>query len=150
MAVGMHPQFKNVKRTLILCLVSAMLLGSDVRAQNMEPVGQRTALKEATKNLFAIGVGIHDRIPDRVADHSLLLAQFDMGRLRRRRCVQQESPRLLRLHWHDREYGRRPSVSKALEAQGIKHAYYESEGTAHEWQTWRRSFHGFAPLLFQN
>lgn len=38
---------------------------------------------------------------------------------------------------------------KALDAQGIKHTYYESEGTAHEWQTWRRSFHGFAPLLFQ-
>jgi enterochelin esterase family protein len=37
----------------------------------------------------------------------------------------------------------------ALDAQGIKHTYYESEGTAHEWQTWRRSFHGFAPLLFQ-
>jgi enterochelin esterase family protein len=37
----------------------------------------------------------------------------------------------------------------ALDAQGIKHAYYESEGTAHEWQTWRRSFHGFAPMLFQ-
>jgi enterochelin esterase-like enzyme len=39
---------------------------------------------------------------------------------------------------------------KALEGQGIKHVYYESQGTAHEWQTWRRSFHGFAPLLFQN
>ena len=38
---------------------------------------------------------------------------------------------------------------KALEDQGIKHTYFESEGTAHEWQTWRRSFHGFAPLLFQ-
>jgi enterochelin esterase family protein len=37
----------------------------------------------------------------------------------------------------------------ALDAQGIKHTYYESEGTAHEWQTWRRSFHGFAPLLFR-
>jgi enterochelin esterase-like enzyme len=37
---------------------------------------------------------------------------------------------------------------KALEAQGIQHVYYESEGTAHEWQTWRRSIHGFAPLLF--
>lgn len=23
-------------------------------------------------------------------------------------------------------------------------------GTAHEWQTWRRSFHEFAPLLFKN
>jgi enterochelin esterase-like enzyme len=37
----------------------------------------------------------------------------------------------------------------ALDGHGIKHTYYESEGTAHEWQTWRRSFHGFAPLLFQ-
>jgi len=32
---------------------------------------------------------------------------------------------------------------------GIKHVYYESPGTAHEWQTWRRSLHEFAPLLFQ-
>jgi enterochelin esterase family protein len=39
---------------------------------------------------------------------------------------------------------------KALGAQGIKHDYYESEGTAHEWQTWRRSIHGLAPLLFQD
>jgi enterochelin esterase family protein len=39
---------------------------------------------------------------------------------------------------------------KALTTQGIKHEYFESEGTAHEWQTWRRSFHGFAPMLFQN
>jgi enterochelin esterase family protein len=38
---------------------------------------------------------------------------------------------------------------KALDAQGIRHAYFESEGTAHEWQTWRRSLHGFAPLLFR-
>ena len=41
------------------------------------------------------------------------------------------------------------SLHEALESQGIRHAYYESEGTAHEWQTWRRSIHGFAPLLFQ-
>jgi enterochelin esterase family protein len=39
---------------------------------------------------------------------------------------------------------------EALDAQGIKHVYYESEGTAHEWQTWRRSLHGFAQLLFKN
>ena len=31
-----------------------------------------------------------------------------------------------------------------------KHTYYESEGTAHEWQTWRRSLFGFAPLLFKS
>ncbi len=38
---------------------------------------------------------------------------------------------------------------QALEKAGIKHVYYESPGTAHEWQTWRRSLYQFAPLLFQ-
>ena len=37
---------------------------------------------------------------------------------------------------------------QALEKAGIKHVYYESPGTAHEWQTWRRCLHEFAPLLF--
>jgi enterochelin esterase-like enzyme len=37
-----------------------------------------------------------------------------------------------------------------LEKAGVKHVYYESPGTGHEWQTWRRSLHEFAPLLFQN
>ena len=37
----------------------------------------------------------------------------------------------------------------ALKEAGIEHEYFESEGTSHEWQTWRRSLHGFAPLLFQ-
>ena len=44
--------------------------------------------------------------------------------------------------------GRR-DFHKALEDAGIIHEYFESEGTAHEWQTWRRSLHGFAPRLFQ-
>ena len=39
---------------------------------------------------------------------------------------------------------------EALEKGGIKHIYYESPGTAHEWQTWRRSLREFAPLLFQD
>ena len=39
---------------------------------------------------------------------------------------------------------------QALDADGIKNVYYESPGTAHEWQTWRRSLHEFAPLLFRN
>lgn len=38
---------------------------------------------------------------------------------------------------------------QALEKAGIRHVYYESQGTAHEWQTWRRSLYHFAPLLFQ-
>ncbi|MES2923294.1 MAG: alpha/beta hydrolase-fold protein [Verrucomicrobiota bacterium] len=37
----------------------------------------------------------------------------------------------------------------ALETAGIKTTYYESPGTAHEWHTWRRSLHQFAPLLFK-
>jgi enterochelin esterase family protein len=37
----------------------------------------------------------------------------------------------------------------AMEKAGIKHVYYESPGTSHEWQTWRRSLHQFAQLLFQ-
>ncbi len=39
---------------------------------------------------------------------------------------------------------------KALGKAGIKHVYYESPGTSHEWLTWRRSLHEFAPLLFVN
>jgi enterochelin esterase family protein len=38
----------------------------------------------------------------------------------------------------------------ALKAAGINSVYYESPGTAHEWQTWRRSLREFAPLLFQD
>jgi enterochelin esterase-like enzyme len=36
----------------------------------------------------------------------------------------------------------------ALEKAGIKTVYYESPGTSHEWQTWRRSLYEFAPRLF--
>lgn len=38
----------------------------------------------------------------------------------------------------------------ALKAAGINSVYYESPGTAHEWQSWRRSLHEFAPLAFTN
>jgi enterochelin esterase family protein len=37
---------------------------------------------------------------------------------------------------------------KMLEKQGIKYVYYESEGTTHEWQTWRRSLYQYVQLLF--
>ncbi len=39
---------------------------------------------------------------------------------------------------------------EALEEAGIKHVYYESPGTSHEWLTWRRCLNEFAPLLFTN
>lgn len=37
-----------------------------------------------------------------------------------------------------------------LKKQGIDHVFYESEGTSHEWLTWRRSLYQYAPLLFQD
>jgi len=36
-----------------------------------------------------------------------------------------------------------------LKTAGIHAVSYVSPGTAHEWQTWRRSFHQFAQLLFK-
>jgi enterochelin esterase-like enzyme len=41
------------------------------------------------------------------------------------------------------------SVHEALEKAGIKHVYFEAPGTAHEFQTWRKSLHGFTQLLFR-
>jgi enterochelin esterase-like enzyme len=46
------------------------------------------------------------------------------------------NPNILRLH-------------EAFNKAGIKHVYYESPGTAHEWLTWRRDLYEFAPLLFR-
>jgi enterochelin esterase family protein len=40
-------------------------------------------------------------------------------------------------------------LSDALKKAGINNTYYESQGTAHEWQTWRRCLHEFTPLLFK-
>jgi enterochelin esterase-like enzyme len=38
---------------------------------------------------------------------------------------------------------------EALKARGIKHiVFHESQGTAHEWLTWRRALNDFAPRLF--
>jgi enterochelin esterase-like enzyme len=40
-------------------------------------------------------------------------------------------------------------LHKSLDALGIRHVMFESPGTAHEWQTWRRSLNDFAPRLFR-
>jgi len=40
------------------------------------------------------------------------------------------------------------SLHTALTEAGVQHVYWESPGTDHEWQTWRRNLKGFAPLLF--
>lgn len=40
-------------------------------------------------------------------------------------------------------------LNDALNDAHIKHVFYESPGTSHEWQTWRRDLKDFAPRLFQ-
>ena len=45
---------------------------------------------------------------------------------------------------YDGVKGYRDALAKA----GIKTVFYESPGTAHEWQTWRRCLREFAPRLF--
>ena len=40
--------------------------------------------------------------------------------------------------------------AEALKEGGINSHFYVSPDTAHEWQTWRRSLHAFAQLLFQD
>ncbi len=53
-------------------------------------------------------------------------------------CGSVENPDSLRTH------------QKQLADAGIANTYvYVSPGTAHEWQTWRRSLYAFAPLLFR-
>jgi enterochelin esterase family protein len=47
------------------------------------------------------------------------------------------NPNILRLH-------------ESLDKAGIKHVYFESPGTAHEWLTWRRDLNDFAPRLFKD
>ena len=50
-----------------------------------------------------------------------------------------------------RVFGGDPKANvEALKEAGINAHYYISPQTAHEWQSWRRSLHEFAPLLFQN
>jgi len=46
-------------------------------------------------------------------------------------------------------YDATTDVIERLTEVGIETDFYESPGTAHEWQTWRRSLYRFAPLLFQ-
>ena len=63
--------------------------------------------------------------------------------------------RQVRLLWlsagtaEERFYQGIQGLHAALEQIKITHEIYVSEGTSHEWQTWRRSLHAFAPRLFR-
>ncbi len=41
------------------------------------------------------------------------------------------------------------SAHDQLDRAGLRNIFYASEGTAHEWHTWRRHLREFAPLLFR-
>src|SRR6201996_4654817 len=41
------------------------------------------------------------------------------------------------------------SLHTSLDEGKVQHIFYESPGTDHEWQTWRRDLKDFAPRLFQ-
>lgn len=41
------------------------------------------------------------------------------------------------------------NLRKGLDQAGVKYVAFESAGTSHEWHTWRRSLHDFAPRLFK-
>ena len=41
------------------------------------------------------------------------------------------------------------NLHNSLQEANIRHVYYESPGTDHEWQTWRRDLKDFASRLFQ-
>ncbi len=48
-----------------------------------------------------------------------------------------------------RSFGGDPQANvEGLKQAGLNAVFYVSPGTAHEWHTWRRSLHQFAPLLF--
>jgi enterochelin esterase-like enzyme len=42
------------------------------------------------------------------------------------------------------------AIVAAIKEAGINSVFYESPNTAHEWLSWRRSLHEFAPLLFKD
>ena len=42
------------------------------------------------------------------------------------------------------------SLHAALDEGKVQHIFYESPGTNHEWQTWRRDLKDFAPRLFRS
>ncbi|MGA9120861.1 MAG: esterase, partial [Bacteroidota bacterium] len=42
------------------------------------------------------------------------------------------------------------AMTDSLKQIGMNSVFYVSPLTAHEWQSWRRSLHEFAPLLFKD
>jgi len=60
-------------------------------------------------------------------------------------------PKLMFVSYGSKEPGSKglPEMEKSLKAAGYNVATYVSDGTAHEFLSWRRSLHEMAPLLFK-
>lgn len=46
-------------------------------------------------------------------------------------------------------YGTVKNFHDILVSKGVKHVFYQSAGTDHEWLTWRRSLYRFVPMIFK-
>lgn len=63
--------------------------------------------------------------------------------------------RAVRLLWfgagtaEERFYESARAMHESPEQVGIPNVFFASPGTNHEWQTWRRTLHDFAPGLFR-
>src|SRR5207249_471940 len=61
----------------------------------------------------------------------------------------------VRLFWlgagtaEEQIYKKTTAMHEALDQAELKNVFFSSAGTDHEWQTWRRSLHDFAPRLFR-
>ncbi len=55
----------------------------------------------------------------------------------------------LYMNWGSDDFIKSGPIVSALREQGVKVVASESEGTAHEWLTWRRGLNEFIPLLFK-
>ena len=67
------------------------------------------------------------------------------------KAVFKQKVKLVFVSYGSREKGAAGKTNvAALKEAGVNSVYYESPNTAHEWQTWRRSLHEFAPVLFKD
>ena len=53
------------------------------------------------------------------------------------------------MNWGSDDFIKSGDIVKGLQEMGIKVEGKQSEGTAHEWLTWRRGLHDFVPHLFK-
>ena len=61
----------------------------------------------------------------------------------------QETAKLVFMSCGSKENPKVMEAAEALNKMGVKAAGYVSEGTAHEWHTWRRSLYEFAQQIFK-